>query len=162
VVKIEGVLSGTLSYIFNEYSTPSGQGPSFSSVVAEAREKGYTVRLGIARANDVLITVHVKQEPHPGDDLNGADVARKLTILSRLIPSLKNHLPEGYQSVSITSLVPSELASVTSGDEFVAGLPKFDDRYEKLRESAKEEGQVLRYVGVIDVQQGVVKAALEK
>jgi homoserine dehydrogenase len=161
VVKVEGVLSGTLSYIFNEFSKPSGQGPSFSSVVAEAREQGYTVRLRKTRASDALI-FYLKQEPHPGDDLNGADVARKLTILSRLIPSLNKHLPEGYQSVSITSLVPSELASITSGDEFVAGLPKFDDRYEQLRESAKEEGKVLRYVGVIDVQQGVVKAALEK
>jgi homoserine dehydrogenase len=161
VVKIEGVLSGTLSYIFNEYSKPSGQGPSFSSIVAEAREKGYTVRLRITCADDVL-TLPIKQEPHPGDDLNGADVARKLTILSRLIPSLNRHLPEGYQSVSITSLIPSELASITSGDEFVAGLPNFDGRYEELRESARKEGKVLRYVGVIDVQQGVVKAALEK
>ena len=29
------------------------------------------------------------QEPHPADDLNGADVARKLTILSRIIPALR-------------------------------------------------------------------------
>ncbi|KIM21344.1 hypothetical protein M408DRAFT_333539 [Serendipita vermifera MAFF 305830] len=143
VVKIEGVLSGTLSYIFNEYSTPSGQGPSFSSIVSQAREKGYT-------------------EPHPGDDLNGADVARKLTILSRLIPSLRNHLPEGYQSVSITSLVPASLASVSSGDEFVKALPSFDAEFEQLREDAKREGKVLRYVGVIDVKEGVVKAALDK
>ncbi|CAG7849865.1 Probable homoserine dehydrogenase Short=HDH [Serendipita indica DSM 11827] len=143
VIKIEGVLSGTLSYIFNEYSTPLGEGPSFSSIVAQAREKGYT-------------------EPHPGDDLNGADVARKLTILSRMIPSLRSHLPEGYKSVSITSLVPDALASVTSGDEFVARLPEYDAEFEKLREEAKKEGKVLRYVGVIDVQAKVVKAALEK
>ncbi|CCA75991.1 probable HOM6-homoserine dehydrogenase [Serendipita indica DSM 11827] len=143
VIKIEGVFSGTLSYIFNEYSTPSGQGPSFSSIVAQAREKGYT-------------------EPHPGDDLNGADVARKLTILSRMIPSLKSHLPEGYKSVSITSLVPDKLASVKSGDEFVTRLPEFDAEFEKLREEAQKEGKVLRYVGVIDVQAKVVKAALEK
>ncbi|KAG8837563.1 hypothetical protein FRB91_008055, partial [Serendipita sp. 411] len=143
IVKIEGVLSGTLSYIFNEFSTPSGQGPSFSSIVAQAREKGYT-------------------EPHPGDDLNGADVARKLTILSRLVPQLRSHLSEGYKSVSITSLVPSELASITSGDEFVSKLPEFDSTFEKLREDATKEGKVLRYAGVIDVQNKVVKAALEK
>ena len=109
-----------------------------------------------------LLSTHAAQEPHPGDDLNGADVARKLTILSRLIPSLRNHLPEGYQSVSITSLVPTSLASISSGDEFVGALPSFDSEFEQLREDAKREGKVLRYVGVIDVNAGVVKAALEK
>lgn len=45
VAKIEGVFSGTLSYIFNEFSDgKSGGGPSFSSIVSVARQKGYTVR----------------------------------------------------------------------------------------------------------------------
>jgi homoserine dehydrogenase len=44
VVKIEGVFSGTMSYIFNEFSTGKPDGPDFSSVVHIAREKGYTVR----------------------------------------------------------------------------------------------------------------------
>ena len=43
VTKIEGVFSGTMSYIFNEYSTASPDGPSFSSVVRVAKDKGYTV-----------------------------------------------------------------------------------------------------------------------
>lgn len=79
-----------------------------------------------------------------------------------MIPSLRNHLPEGYQSVSITSLVPAPLASISSGDKFVAELPSFDTEFEQLRADAKREGKVLRYVGVIDVNAGVVKAALEK
>jgi len=33
-----------MSYIFNEFSTGHPDGPTFSSVVAMAREKGYTVR----------------------------------------------------------------------------------------------------------------------
>ena len=45
IKKIEGVFSGTLSYIFNEFSTAHPGGPSFSSVVRTAKEKGYTVRL---------------------------------------------------------------------------------------------------------------------
>ena len=46
VTKIEGVFSGTLSYIFNEFSDgKSGDGPSFSSIVSVARQNGYTVRL---------------------------------------------------------------------------------------------------------------------
>ncbi|CAE7180295.1 unnamed protein product [Rhizoctonia solani] len=143
VIKIEGVLSGTLSYIFNEYSKSGGGDAAFSSIVKIAREKGYT-------------------EPHPGDDLNGADVARKLTILSRMIPELASALPEGYKSVSITSLVPDALADVTSGDEFVARLPDFDAEKAKLRDEAMNEGKVLRYAGVIDVKSGTIKAALEK
>ncbi|ELU41227.1 aspartate kinase homoserine dehydrogenase [Rhizoctonia solani AG-1 IA] len=136
VIKIEGVLSGTLSYIFNEYSKPGGGDSAFSSIV--------------------------KVEPHPGDDLNGADVARKLTILSRMIPELTSALPQGYKSVSITSLVPDALTDIASGDEFIARLPEFDVDQAKLRDEATKEGKVLRYAGVIDVKSGTIKAALEK
>ncbi|KAG9105441.1 hypothetical protein FRC07_009277, partial [Ceratobasidium sp. 392] len=143
IIKIEGVLSGTLSYIFNEYSKPGGGNENFSAIVKGAREKGYT-------------------EPHPGDDLNGADVARKLTILSRLIPELASALPQGYKSVSVTSLVPDALKDVPSGDEFIARLPEFDAQQANLRDEAAKEGKVLRYAGVIDVKSGTIKAALEK
>jgi len=43
VKKIEGVFSGTLSYIFNEYSRGDLGGPSFSSIVQIAKANGYTV-----------------------------------------------------------------------------------------------------------------------
>ena len=43
MIKIEGVFSGTLSYIFNEFSTSKPGGPKFSEVVKIAKEKGYTV-----------------------------------------------------------------------------------------------------------------------
>ncbi|KAI0763201.1 homoserine dehydrogenase-domain-containing protein [Irpex lacteus] len=100
IKKIEGVFSGTMSYIFNEFSTASPGGPAFSSVVRVAREKGYT-------------------EPHPADDLNGADVARKLAILARSIPSLTTSYPP-------------------------ATPPEFDKEFDEMRESAREEGMVLR------------------
>lgn len=47
IQKIEGVFSGTLSYIFNEYSKPvkGGAGASFSEIVKVAKQKGYTVRV---------------------------------------------------------------------------------------------------------------------
>ncbi|KAF8524300.1 hypothetical protein BU17DRAFT_74783 [Hysterangium stoloniferum] len=143
VIKIEGVLSGTMSYIFNEFSTIKGSGPSFSTVVKTAKERGYT-------------------EPHPADDLTGSDVARKLTILSRFIPALTHHLPHGHTSVDIESLVPKELNDVATGDDFLAKLPAFDERFDKLRADAAEEGKVLRYVGIIDVARKIVKASLEK
>ncbi|GJJ14988.1 hypothetical protein Clacol_009258 [Clathrus columnatus] len=143
IIKIEGVLSGTMSYIFNEFSTPNGTGPSFSSVVRTAKEQGYT-------------------EPHPADDLSGADVARKLTILSRHIQELLPLLPHGYTSVEVSSLVPKELEDLTSGDEFVSRLPDFDSHFENLRSDAAKDRQVLRFVGIIDVPSKTIKASLEK
>ncbi|KAG8849123.1 hypothetical protein FRB96_000909 [Tulasnella sp. 330] len=144
VKKIEGVLSGTLSYIFNEYSTSKGGSESFSTVVRVAKEKGFT-------------------EPHPGDDLNGADVARKLTILSRMIPSLRNNLHKGYESVSTTSLVPDILASPeVTGTDFLQHLPDFDSHFAKMKDDALKDGKVLRYAGVVDVEKGEIRASLEQ
>ncbi|KAI0296477.1 homoserine dehydrogenase-domain-containing protein [Russula brevipes] len=67
VTRIEGVFSGTLSYIFNEFSTGSADGPSFSTVVRTARDNGYT-------------------EPHPADDLN--DGYASVPTLSLIPPTL--------------------------------------------------------------------------
>ncbi|TEB34091.1 aspartate kinase homoserine dehydrogenase [Coprinellus micaceus] len=150
VKKIEGVFSGTMSYIFNEWSaaTPSVNPPKFSEVVRVAREKGYT-------------------EPHPADDLNGADVARKLTILARTVSAFsiadgKGSLPElqSYEDVDTQGLIPTPLEGIKTGDEFVERLPKYDGDFERVRVQAEKEGQVLRFVGVVDVEEGVVKAGL--
>ncbi|KAJ3797137.1 homoserine dehydrogenase-domain-containing protein [Lentinula aff. detonsa] len=143
VKKIEGVFSGTMSYIFNEFSTGSPDGPSFSSVVSVAREKGYT-------------------EPHPADDLNGFDVARKLTILSRAIGSSSLPSLQSFASVQTTSLIPPALEGIPTGDEFLKRLPEFDEEFDKMRKDASKEGQVLRFVGVVDGVKGEVKAGLEK
>ncbi|KAG6830382.1 hypothetical protein H0H92_001019 [Tricholoma furcatifolium] len=148
VVKVEGVFSGTMSYIFNNFSTGSADGPAFSSVVAVAREKGYT-------------------EPHPADDLNGYDVARKLTILARTISSgsrAPTALPklQSFLSVQTHSLIPKPLEDIPTGDEFIDRLPEFDEEFAKLRAEASKEDKVLRFVGVVDVEGGVVKAGLEK
>ncbi|KWU43116.1 hypothetical protein RHOSPDRAFT_29806 [Rhodotorula sp. JG-1b] len=150
VTKIEGVFSGTMSYIFNEFSKPAatGAGPKFSEIVKVAKENGYT-------------------EPHPADDLSGSDVARKLTILSRLVsinpsslPALPD-LPEGYASLSTQTLIPSALSDIASGEEFVAKLPEHDAEFDQLRSDAEKEGKVLRYVGLIDRETGTVKCGLE-
>ncbi|KAF4618675.1 hypothetical protein D9613_009852 [Agrocybe pediades] len=146
IIKIEGVFSGTMSYIFNEFSTGKPDGPAFSSVVAVAREKGYT-------------------EPHPADDLNGFDVARKLTILSRLISTgSQSSLPslQSFASVQTASLIPAPLEGIPTGDEFIKRLPEFDDEFAKLRVEASKENKVLRFVGVVDVAGGQVRAGLEK
>jgi homoserine dehydrogenase len=112
-------------------------------------------------------TSHSEQEPHPADDLNGADVARKLTILSRIITSSSatpTKLPtlESYTSVQTQSLIPAALEGIPTGEEFIKRLPEFDETFDKLRKEAAAEGQVLRFVGVVDAEEGVVKAGLEK
>ncbi|KAJ9105277.1 hypothetical protein QFC21_001645 [Naganishia friedmannii] len=148
IIKIEGVFSGTLSYIFNEFSKVEGGDVKFSEVVKIAKDKGYT-------------------EPDPRDDLSGTDVARKLTILTRLCstqtPSLPySLLPEGYASVPTSSLVAEVLQGCKTKEEYVERLEEGDAEMSKLREEAFKKGKVVRYVGVIDAKTGKVQAKLEK
>ena len=89
-------------------------------------------------------------------------MARKLTILSRYIPSLRDKLPHGYKSVSTKSLVPAALDGEKSGDKFIKRLPEYDQEFDKLRSDAFKENKVLRFVGVIDVASGTIKADLER
>ena len=139
VTKIEGVFSGTMSFLFNSFMPVAGGGGSFGAEVAKAKDLGYT-------------------EPDPRDDLNGLDVARKLTILARLAG-----LPvESPTSFPVQSLIPAELESSKSGDEFLARLPEFDSRMEELKESARKQGKVVRFVGSIDVGSKAVKVGLEE
>lgn len=143
IKKVEGVLSGTMSYIFNEFSPAAGSTTKFSEIVSVARQNGYT-------------------EPHPGDDLSGSDVARKLTILSRLIPGLAYELPRGFASVSTQSLTPAGLADEANADVYVQRLPEFDAEFDEMRAKAQAKHCVLRYVGLIDVEKKVIKAGLEE
>lgn len=59
VHKIEGVFSGTLSYIFNEWSTPQGSTKKFSEIVKIAKEQGYTVSDSLLRGEKVILTLGV-------------------------------------------------------------------------------------------------------
>ena len=139
VTKIEGVFSGTMSFLFNSFAPTSGSGGQWSAEVAKAKELGYT-------------------EPDPRDDLNGLDVARKLTILARLAG-----LPvESPTAFPVQSLIPKELESVASGDEFLEKLPAFDAQMEETKAEAEREGKVVRFVGSIDVAAKQVKVGLEK
>lgn len=55
IIKIEGVFSGTLSYIFNEYSKVEGGSVKFSEVVKVAKDKGYTV----SKPSRIFLQSHV-------------------------------------------------------------------------------------------------------
>ncbi|KAI0407209.1 homoserine dehydrogenase-domain-containing protein [Xylaria palmicola] len=138
VTKIEGVFSGTMSFLFNSFAPVEGAGGQWSAEVKKAKELGYT-------------------EPDPRDDLNGLDVARKLTILARLAG-----LPvESPTSFPVQSLIPKELEAVSSGDEFLEKLPAFDSQMEETKLAAEKQGKVVRFVGSIDMASKSVKVGLE-
>jgi aspartokinase/homoserine dehydrogenase 1 len=120
--RVEGILSGTLAYLFNVWD---GREP-FSEVVRDARRNGYT-------------------EPDVRDDLSGFDVARKLVILAREIG-----LGLALEEVEIESLVPDSLAACTA-DEFLDGLDRLDEVMLSRLTAARSNDRVLRYIGSLDV-----------
>lgn len=122
ILKIEGVLSGTLSYIFNSFK----EGVKFSQVVREAREKGYT-------------------EPDPRDDLNGMDVARKILILSREAGYDLN-----IEDVEIDNLLPQSCIDAPSVEAFFEELENLDDHFNELRKDAEEKSRVLRFLARLE------------
>ncbi|WP_210398978.1 bifunctional aspartate kinase/homoserine dehydrogenase I [Steroidobacter denitrificans] len=121
IQRIEGILSGTLSYLFNVWD---GSQP-FSQVLHTARAKGYT-------------------EPDPRDDLSGIDFARKIIILAR-----EMGLRLEMQDVQLEGLVPEALTSCAP-QEFLDRLPEFDAPIAERLRAAQARGRVLRYVGAID------------
>ena len=118
ILRIDGVLSGTLSYVFNSFT----DGRKFSDIVKEAKEQGYT-------------------EPDPRDDLNGLDVGRKLLILAR-----EAGHPLEFKDITVKSLIPKSLVRARSVAEFFRKLKDIDDYYDNQRLSAARQGRVLRYI----------------
>lgn len=96
------------------------------------------------------------QEPDPRDDLNGLDVARKLTILARL----SGLLVRTPTSFPIQSLIPKPLESAASAQEFLDGLGKHDGAMEVLKKDAESIGKTIRYVGKLDIESGKVEVGL--
>jgi aspartokinase/homoserine dehydrogenase 1 len=121
ILKIEGVLSGTLSYIFNTFD---GAKP-FSQVVREAHARGYT-------------------EPDPREDLSGMDVARKLVILAREMGTEIE-----LEDVEVESLVPEDLRA-SSVEDYFESLSRHDATVAARLDAARSRGEVLRYVGTIE------------
>jgi aspartokinase/homoserine dehydrogenase 1 len=120
--RIEAALSGTLSFIFNNYDGSK----SFSALVREARAKGYT-------------------EPDPRDDLNARDAARKALILAR-----ECGMGLEFSAVEIEPLLPPACFEADGVEAFFTELEKSDADFEKRRREAASEGKFLRYVAVIE------------
>ena len=131
VERVEGVLSGTLSYVFNTWD---GTQP-FSSIVRDAKERGYT-------------------EPDPRDDLSGMDVARKLVILAR-----EMGVDIELNAVEVESLVPESTRHIEGAEAFLDALAAHDETMKARLQQAKNDGCVLRYVGVVSAD-GSARVAL--
>jgi len=122
ILKIEGVLSGTLSYIFNTFDGSK----KFSEVVKEARDKGFT-------------------EPDPRDDLNGLDVVRKILILSREV-GYEMEINE----IQNEALLPASCFNVDSVDEFLRELEKQDVIMDRKLKNARKKNEKLRFIATME------------
>ena len=129
VIRIEGVLSGTLSYIFNTFSKDL----PFSQVVRKAQELGYT-------------------EPDPRDDLNGIDVARKILILAR-----ESGIELELNQVEVENLVPEAARAASTVQEFLTILEKHDQEMAVRIEKAQKQNQVLRYIAAVENNRATVE-----
>ena len=118
ITKIKGVFSGTLSYLFNNFSVKD---VPFSDILKEAIDNGYT-------------------EPDPREDLCGNDVGRKLLILAREL-DLQNE----FEEINIQNLILEHLREGSSSD-FLNKLKEFDPIYAKIK-AEQLPNHVLRYIG---------------
>ncbi|OOG48080.1 homoserine dehydrogenase [Rhodanobacter sp. C01] len=130
LLTLEGVFSGSLSWLFNQYD---GSRP-FSALLSEARKLGYT-------------------EPDPRSDLSGEDVARKLLIIAR-----NAGFALGTDEVDVQGLVPEPLRALDT-ESFLARLEELDEPLAKLHAQAKSRGNVLRFLARLN-QRGRARVGL--
>jgi homoserine dehydrogenase len=121
LISLEGVFSGSLSWLFNQYDGSR----LFSALLREARAFGYT-------------------EPDPRADLCGTDVVRKLVILARA----GGHTLDA-EDVENESLVPLTLADIDVA-AFLDRARELDEAIENRRAAAAAEGCVLRHLAALD------------
>ena len=122
ILKIEGVLSGSLSFIFNSFL----EGTKFSDIVKDAKKRGYT-------------------EPDPRIDLNGIDVRRKLIILAR-----ETGLALDAAEVEIESILPEACQKAETVDAFLKEVVNADPVFEKNRAKVASENKVLRMIAQLE------------
>ncbi|WP_028295250.1 bifunctional aspartate kinase/homoserine dehydrogenase I [Olivibacter sitiensis] len=131
ILKIEAILSGTISYIFNNFKGDA----SFYEVVKTAQELGFT-------------------EPDPRDDLSGKDFMRKMLILAR-----DGGYAIEESDVVLGAILPKVCMEAASVDDFYNALKAEDSYFNELKTKAQKENKVLRYIGkLVD---GRVSIALE-
>jgi len=131
ITRIEAVLSGSLSYIFNNFTSDS----SFHDIVKEAQNLGYT-------------------EPDPRDDLSGSDVKRKITILAR-----ESGYTINQNEVELSPILPSECMEAATVDKFFETLIKNKDYFSNMIKEAESKNQRLRYIASFENNKAKIELA---
>lgn len=121
VNKIQAVLSGTLNFVFNNYDGSR----SFSEVVKQAQEEGYT-------------------EPDPRLDLGGLDVMRKILILAR-----EAGFEMEISDIKNNTFLPEECMKGTV-QEFYECMLKHETHFKDLVYAANKAGCKLKFVAHFD------------
>lgn len=117
IQRIEAVLSGTLNFVFNNYTGEK----SFASVVRQAQEEGYT-------------------EPDPRLDLSGIDVARKIMILARESGEVLE-----MEDIRNISFMP-DACMQGDVDNFYQEMEKNESHFAALVKEAADAGKKLKFV----------------
>jgi aspartokinase/homoserine dehydrogenase 1 len=120
--KIEAILSGTISFIFNNFKGDA----NFHDVVKLAQEKGYT-------------------EPDPRDDLRGTDFMRKMLILAR-----DAGYQMEADDVQIDNILPQASLDAATVEDFYATLKSENAFFDNLKNEAESGNKVLRYIGKLE------------
>ncbi|HEY6901430.1 MAG TPA: bifunctional aspartate kinase/homoserine dehydrogenase I, partial [Puia sp.] len=121
VHRIEAVLSGTLNFVFNNYT---GERP-FSLVVRQAQAEGYT-------------------EPDPRLDLSGTDVMRKIMILAR-----ESGEKTEMEEISNNTFLPASCME-GSVEDFYEAMFREEEHFQQLFQAADKEGKKLKFVARYD------------
>ncbi len=133
IIKLEAVLSGSLSYIFNTFGNND---QSFSQIVEDAMALGYT-------------------EPDPRIDLNGTDLKRKLIILAREAGTTIES-----EDVVVTPVLSENCQNAPDVPAFIQTLAAENESFDQLYSAAKAENKVLRMVARLE--EGKASISLEK
>jgi len=121
ILKIEAVLSGSLSFIFNTFSNQN----QFNEVVEMAKEKGFT-------------------EPDPRIDLSGKDVARKVLILAR-----ETGRSIELSDIRIANILPDACLRANSVEDFFKTLKANNNHFNIMLENAERAQKKLRFIATI-------------